>query len=66
MQNKCIRFCLHLDKLSRICLNDFLELNWLNVDGRYLQLTISDFFKFYNNQSPDYFNKIFALLTIIE
>ena len=66
MQNKCIRFYSHLDKMSRICLNDFLELNWLNVDGRYLQLTISDFFKFYNNQSPDYFNEIFALLTIIE
>ena len=66
MQNKCIRFCLYLDKMSRICLNDFLELNWLNVDGRYLQLTISDFLKFYNNQSPDYFNEIFALLTIIE
>ena len=30
-QNKCIRFCLQLDEMSRICVNEFLELNWLNV-----------------------------------
>ena len=33
-QNKCIRFCLQLDKMSRICVNEFLELNWLNVHDR--------------------------------
>ena len=26
-QNKWIRFCLQLDKMSRICMNEFLELN---------------------------------------
>ena len=31
MQNKCIRFCLLLDKMSRICVNEFLELHWLNL-----------------------------------
>ena len=35
MQNKCIRFCLQLDKMSRICVNKFIELNWLNVHDRY-------------------------------
>ena len=46
MQNKCIRFCLQLDK--RICVKEFLKLNWHNVHDRYLQLNIvSDIFKFY-------------------
>ena len=55
-QDKCIRFCLQLDKMSRICVNQFLKLNWLNVYDRYLQFIASDIFKFYNNQGPDYFN----------
>ena len=41
-QNKCLRFCLQLDKMSRICVNEFLELNWLNVHDRYLQFIVSD------------------------
>ena len=59
-ENKCIRFCLQLDKMSRICVNEFLELNWLNVHDRCLQFIISDIFKFYNNQCLDYFNEIFC------
>ena len=59
-QNKCIRFCLQLEKMSRICVNEFLELNWLNVHDRYLQFVVSDIFKFYNNQCPDYFNDVFC------
>ena len=31
IQNKCIRFYLKRDKISRICGKEFLELNWLNV-----------------------------------
>ena len=54
-QNKCIRFCLQLDQMSRICVNKFLELNWLNVHDRYPQFIVSDIFKFYSNQCPDYF-----------
>ena len=60
MQNKCIRFCSHLEKMLRICMNEFLELNWLNVHDRYLQFTVSDIFKFYNNQCADYFNEVFC------
>ena len=56
MQKKCMRFCLQLEKMSRICVNEFLELNWLNVHDRYLQFIFSDIFKFYNNQCADYFN----------
>ena len=59
-QNKCIRFCLQLDKMSRICVNEFLELNWLNVHDRYLQFIVSDIVEFYNNQCPDYFNEVFC------
>ena len=33
-QNKCIRFCLKLDKMSRISVKEFLKLNWLNVHDR--------------------------------
>ena len=58
-QNKCLRFCLQLEEMSRICVNEFLELYWLNVHDRYLQLIVSDIFKFYNNQCPDYFHDIF-------
>ena len=64
MQNKCIRFCLQLDKMSRICVNEFLELNWLNVHDRYLQFIVSDIFKFYNNQCPDYVNEIFCPVNV--
>ena len=46
--------------MSRICVNEFLELNWLNVHDRYLQFIVSDIFKFYNNQCLDYFNEIFC------
>ena len=41
-------------------MKEFLELNWLNVHDRYLQFIVSDFFKFYNNQCPDYFNEVFC------
>ena len=41
-------------------MNKFLELNWLNVHDRYLQFIVSDTFKFYNNQCPDYFNEVFC------
>ena len=46
--------------MSRICVNEFLELNWLNVHDRYLQFIVSVIFKFYNNQCPDYFDEVFC------
>ena len=60
MQNKCTRFSFLLDEMSRICVKEFLELNWLNVHDRYLQFIVSDVFKFYSNQCPDYFNGVFC------
>ena len=34
MQNKCIRFCLKLDKMHHISKEDFKTINWLPVDQR--------------------------------
>ena len=45
--------------MSRICVKELLELNWLNVHDRYLQFIVSGIFKFYNNQCPDYFNEAY-------
>ena len=59
-QNKCIRFCSQLDKRSKIRVEEFLQLNGLNVHDRYLQFIVSDIFKFQNDQCPDYFNEIFC------
>ena len=38
-QNKCTSFCSQLDKMSRICAKEFLELNWLNVHDKCVQDT---------------------------
>ena len=46
--------------MCRICVNEFLESNLLNVHDRYLQFIVSDIFRFYNNQCPDYFNEVFC------
>ena len=40
-------------------LREFLELNWLSVQNRYLQFIVSYIFKFCNNQCPDYFTEVF-------
>ena len=58
-QNKCIKFCLQLDKRSKIRVKKFLQLNWLNVHDRYLQFIVSDIFKFQNDQYPNYFDELF-------
>ena len=43
-----IRLCLQLDKMSRICVNEFLELKYIffnfNVHDRCVQFIISDIF----------------------
>ena len=64
-QNKCIRFCLQLDKGSKVRVKEFLQLNWLNVHNRYLQFIVSDIFKFQNDQFPDYFDELFLPVGVI-
>ena len=58
MQNKCIRLSLQLGNIWRVCAKEILELNWLNVHDRYIQVIVFDIFKLYNNQCPDYFNEV--------
>ena len=45
-QNKCIRFCLMLDNKSRISVNEFVKINWLNVNDRFKQCVSASVFKF--------------------
>ena len=47
-QNKCIRFCFQLDRMSGIGAKEFSEFNWLNVHDRYLEFIVSDIFNFYS------------------
>ena len=48
MKNKCIRFCIQLDKMSTISHKEFKDLNWLPVINRFEQCVISIVFKFIN------------------
>ena len=59
MQNKCIRFCLQLDKMSHISQKEFETINWLPIKERYNQCVNSIAFKHFDNQCPHYLNEIF-------
>ena len=59
MQNKCIHFCLQLDKMSIISHKEFKDLNWLPVITRFEQCVISIVFKFINGSCPFYLNEVF-------
>ena len=52
-----MRFCLQLHKRSKIRVKEFLQLNWLNINDKYLQVTVSDNFRFCNGQCADYFDQ---------
>ena len=58
-QNKCIRFCLQLDKMSHISPKEFEAINWLPFKERYNQCVNSIVFKYFNNQCPHYLNEVF-------
>ena len=53
-QNKCIRFCVQLDKMTHISHKEFETLNWLPVTERFNQCINSIVFKCVNNQCPNY------------
>ena len=46
-QNKCVRFCLQLDKLKHISHEEFERLNWLPVTYRFKQCNNAIVFKFF-------------------
>ena len=59
MQNKCIRFCLRLDKMQHISLAEFRSINWLPTKERVHQCINAINFKFVNKNYPFYLNEIF-------
>ena len=59
MQNKYIRFCIQLDKMSAISHKEFKDLNWLPVITRFEKCVISIVFKFINGNCPYYLNEVF-------
>ena len=58
-QNKCIRFCLQLGNRTHIGVDEFREINWLNVTDRFNQCVSASVFKYFNNKSPTYMAEIF-------
>ena len=58
-QNKCVRFCLNLDKMAHISQNEFEKLNWLSISDRINQYILLTTFKFVNDIGPNYMNKVF-------
>ena len=54
IQNKCIRFCLQLDKRTHIGIEHFEKINWLNINHRFYQCLNSSIYKFFNNKCPAY------------
>ena len=59
LQNKCIRFCLHLGNRDHIGPEEFQAINWLPVNDRFLQLVSSNAFKFFNSACPIYMSELF-------
>ena len=60
-QNKCMRFCLKLDQLKHISHEEFERLNWLPVTYRFKQCVNAIAFKYFNEQYPNYLNKVFSI-----
>ena len=58
-QNKCMHFCLQLDKLKHISHEEFEHLNWLPVTYRFKQCVNTIVFKYFNEQCPNYLNEVF-------
>ena len=59
LQNKCIRFCLRLDKMSHISQKEFEAIHWLPMKERYNQCVNSIAFKYFDNQCSHYLNEVF-------
>ena len=58
-QNKCIRYCLQLGKMTHISKNEFETLNWLPVKDRFNQSINSIVFKYFTKQCSSYLNEVF-------
>ena len=60
-QNKCIRYCLQLDKMTHISKNEFETLNWLPFKGRFNQSMNSIVFIYFTKKCPGYLNEVVEL-----
>ena len=58
-QNKCIHFCLQLDKMTDIYYKEFETLNWLTLSQRFNLCINSIAFKYVNNHYPSHLNEVF-------
>ena len=58
-QNKCIWFCLKLDKRYHISTKVFESINWFPVYKRVHQCINVTKFKFVNNACPHYLNEVY-------
>ena len=62
-QNKCMRFCLQLDKLKHMSHEKFERLTWLPVTYRFKQCVNSMVFNYFDGQCPNYLNEVFDVAT---
>ena len=53
-QNKCMHFCLQLDKLKHISYEEFERLNWLPVTYRFKERVNGIVLRYFNEQCPNY------------
>ena len=60
MQNKCIRFCLKLDKMHHISEEDFKTINWLPVYQTVRQSLNATVFNYVNNACIYYMEEVFG------
>ena len=58
-QNKCIRYCLQLDKMTHISKNEFETRNWLPLKDRFNQSRNSVVFKYFTKHCPSYLKEVF-------
>ena len=59
-QNKCIRFCLKLGDRASIKSNEFEKINWLPIQERVNQCTLSSIYKFHCKNAPEYMDEVFS------
>ena len=59
MQNKCIWFCLRLDKMRNISLAEFRLLNWFPTNKKVHHCLNAITFKFVDKNCPFYLNEVF-------
>ena len=65
-QNNCVRFCLQLDKKTRIGVAKFKEINWLNINDRFSQSVLSSTYKFFKVRAQNTLMKFIFLLNPIK